>query len=134
MSDLRGGGLRALVRGYDRELVCGQCRSVMAWIRLGLWRLMRIRDVHGVEVTPLGGEVAVRVVRTRLADAEAASADPNFDLDVHALHRDLDYLRAAAGEVMYELECPTCRARYWRSLPALAAAVRAAPAGRVTLT
>jgi hypothetical protein len=63
-----------LFRRYERELVCGRCRSVMAWVRLGLWSLMRIRDVSGAEVTPLGGGTAIRLAETRLAEAEAADS------------------------------------------------------------
>jgi hypothetical protein len=129
---------RRLVRRYERELVCVRCRSVMAWVRLGLWSLMRIRDTAGAEVSPLGGGTAIRVAETRLADAEAAEAaglpvalDPYRG--VAASRRDLDYVRRVAGEVVYELACPSCRARYLRSLPDLTAAVRRADSGRVVM-
>jgi hypothetical protein len=50
-----------LLRRYERELVCARCPSVMAWVRLGLWSLMRIRDGSGAEVDLLGGGTAIRV-------------------------------------------------------------------------
>ena len=124
---------RAALRGYERELVCGRCRSGMGWARLGLWNLMRVRGVDGGEVAPLSGKEAVHITQPQLADAERPSASTDSDQDVITHRRDLGDLRAAAGEVMYELVCPTCHAHHWRSLPALASAVRNAPAGRVDL-
>lgn len=126
------------LRKYERELVCQRCRSVIAWVTLGLWRLMSIRDVHGNDITPLSGNTAMDVARTRLADARRAEAagDPKA-LDqyrgVVASERALAYLKAEAGEVMYEVVCPSCRAVYLRSLVHLVALVRNAPAGRVVL-
>ena len=129
---------RRWFRRYERELVCARCRSVMAWVRLGLWSLMRIHDGSGAEVTPLGGATAIRLAETRLADAEAAdAAGSSLAQDqyrgVAASRRDLEYVRRAAGEVVYELRCPSCRARYLWSLPDLTAAVRRADSGRVVL-
>jgi hypothetical protein len=110
----------------------------MAWVRLGLWSLMRIRDGSGAEVDPLGGGTAIRVAETRLADAEAVDAAGRpFGQDqyrgVAACRRDLDYVRRVAGEVVHKLSCPSCRARYLRSLPDLTAAVRRADSGRVVI-
>ena len=129
---------RRLFRRYERELVCARCRSVMAWVRLGLWSLMRIRDPSGAEVTPLGGGTAIRLAETRLADAQAADAvgvplAQDQYRGVAASRRELEYVRRQAGEVVYEVRCPSCRARYVRSLPDLTAAVRGADSGRVVL-
>ncbi len=33
-----GANVVAMFRGYDRELVCSHCRSVIAWIRLRPFR------------------------------------------------------------------------------------------------
>ena len=57
--------MRKYLRKYERELVCQRCRGVIAWVTLGLWRLMSIRDVHGGAVTPLSGNTAVDIARTR---------------------------------------------------------------------
>jgi hypothetical protein len=127
-----------LLRRYERELVCARCRSVLAWVRLGLWRLMRVRDTHGEEVTPLGGATAIRLAETRLGDAEAADAAglpaaQDQYRGVAASRRELAYVRGQAGEVVYELRCPSCHARYVRSLPDLTAAVRRGRSGRVVL-
>jgi hypothetical protein len=129
---------RSLVRRYDRELVCGRCRNVMAWIRLRPMALVRIRDVAGHDVAPWGGAVAVRIAEARLEDARLAEVDGRpAALDeyrgVQASERDLAYVTGEAGEVFYELDCAACHARYLRSLPDLAAAGRGAPAGRVVL-
>jgi hypothetical protein len=138
----REGGVRVpgrqWFRRYERELVCARCRSVMAWVRLGLWSLMHIRDGAGAEVTPLGGGTAIRLAQTRLADAEAADAAglPQAQdqyRGVAASRRELEYVRRVAGEVVYELSCPSCQARYVRSLPDLTAAVRRADSSRVVL-
>ena len=126
------------LRKYERELVCQRCRSVIAWVTLGLWRLMSIRDIHGKAITPVSGNIAMNVASTRLADARIAEAagDPKA-LDqyrgVVASERAVRYLKAEAGEVMYEFDCPSCRAVYLRSLGNLVALVRNAPDGRVVL-
>lgn len=125
-------------RRYERELVCGRCRSVMAWVRLTPFALVQIRDTRRLPVTPLGGALAQRILETRLADALAADARGDVSaLDpyrgVRASTRALAYLRQEAGEVIYELACPSCRALYLRSLPDLASAVRRSPVGRVAL-
>lgn len=126
------------LRKYERELLCQRCHSVIAWVTLGLWRLMSIRNVHGKNIPPLSGNIAMDVARTRLADARSAEAagDPKA-LDqyrgVVACERAVEYLKAEAGEVMYEFDCPSCRAVYLRSLGHLAALVRNAPNGRVVL-
>jgi hypothetical protein len=129
---------RSLVRRYDRELVCGRCRNVMAWVRVRPVALVRIRDVGGRELPPWSGAVAVRIAEARLEDARLAEVDGRpAALDeyrgVQASERDLAYLHGAAGEAFYELDCAECHARYLRSLPDLTAAVRSAPAGRVVL-
>jgi cytochrome c5 len=100
--------------------------------------LVRIRDVGGQDVAPWGGAVAVRIAEARLHDARLAEADGRpAALDeyrgVQASERDLAYLRGAAGDAFYELDCAECHARYLRSLPDLTAAVRRAPSGRVVL-
>ena len=123
-----GANVVAMFRGYDRELVCSHCRSVIAWIRLRPFSLMKIRDTNTQEVTPLGGAVAMRAAEVRLADAEAATSDSTEDGEVRAARRHVDYLRREAGEVIYELKCPTCGTRYDRSLPHLTKDVRHAPA------
>ena len=127
-----------LFRRYEREPVCARCRSLLAWVRLGIWRLTSVRDTRGEEVTPLGGATAIRVAQTRLSDAEAADAAglpaaQDQYRGVAASRRELEYLRRGAGEVVYELRCPSCHARYVRSLPDLTAAVRRGNSGRVVL-
>ncbi|HET6877938.1 MAG TPA: hypothetical protein VFH38_10450 [Jatrophihabitans sp.] len=99
---------------------------------------MSIRDVHGEAVTPLSGNTAMDVARTRLAEARRAEAagDPKA-LDQHrgfaASERAIEYLRAESGEVMHEFRCPPCKAVYLRSLAHLVRQVRNASAGRVVL-
>jgi hypothetical protein len=129
---------RSLVRRYERELVCSRCRNVIAWIRLRPMALLRIRDLAGVDVTPLGSRTALGIAERRLAEARAADAAGRPEaLDeysgVAACERELAYLRRAVGEVVYEFDCPACRARYVRALPDLTAAVRRADSGRVAL-
>jgi hypothetical protein len=130
--------LRSLVRRYERELVCGRCRAVLAWVRLRPVALMHVRDTTGAEVTPLGCRSALGIAERRLGQARAAGAAGRPQaLDeyagIAACEREMAYLRREAGEVMYEFRCRACRARYVRSLPDLAAAVRRAGGSRVEL-
>ncbi len=108
-----GANIRAMFRGYDRELVCSRCRSVIAWIRLRPFSLLQIRDTLGHEVTPLGGTVAMGAAEVELSDAKAA-ADASGDGNVRAAQRRIDYLRREAGEVFYAFTCPNCATRYDR--------------------
>jgi hypothetical protein len=130
--------LRSLVRRYERELVCGRCRAVLAWVRLRPVTLMHVRDTAGAEVTPLGCRTALGIAERRLGQARAAGAAgrpqalDEYD-GIAACEREMTYLRRKAGEAMYELRCRACRARYLRSLPDLAAAVRRAGGSRVEL-
>ncbi|MCU1603867.1 MAG: hypothetical protein JWP46_332 [Modestobacter sp.] len=130
--------LRSLVRRYERELVCGRCRAVLAWVRLRPVALMHVRDTTGAEVTPLGCRTALGIAERRLGQARAAGAAgrpqalDEYD-GIAACEREMAYLRREAGEVMYEFRCRACRARYVRSLPDLAAAVRRAGGSRVEL-
>ncbi len=127
-----GANILAIFRGYDRELVCSQCRSVIAWIRLRPFSLIAIRDTLGQDVTPFGGTVALGAAEVELSDAKAVG-DSAGDGDVRAARRRIDYFRREAGEVFYEFTCPNCGTRYDRSLPHLTKDVRHAPAGRVAL-
>ena len=130
--------LRSLARRYERELVCGRCRAVLAWVRLRPVALMHVRDITGAEVTPLGCRTALGITERRLGQARAdgaagrARALDEYD-GIAACEREMAYLRREAGEVMFELRCPACRARYVRSLPDLASAVRRADGSRVEL-
>jgi hypothetical protein len=127
----------SVLRSYERELVCSRCRNVIAWIRLGPVALIKIRHVSGYAVTPLGGAVAMRILKTRLASAQRAldaapNGDPDLQLAVIVNRERIDYLRRDAGELVYELDC-ACGASWLRSLPHLAHEVRAGATGRIPL-
>ena len=132
-------GLRAVFRGHQRELVCGYCASVMAWIELRPFRHPSVRHVVGYEVVPMGEGLATRVARTRLADARATAADPLFSRDpdlpcfIEHTERQINYLRVQGGEPVYELLCTDRGANYLRSMPDLSAQVRRADTGRVPI-
>jgi ribosomal protein L34E len=127
----------ALLRRYDRELTCSQCRSVIAWIEIRPFALLHIQDTNRHEVTPFGGALAMHIATTRLERAESAAVqegrEPSNDHDTRAAQDLIAYLHRQAGEVIYELTCATCGARYVRSLPHLAKDVRKSPWGRVQL-
>jgi hypothetical protein len=131
--------VRWLFRGYQRELVCGRCEGVMAWVELRPFRYPTVRHVTGHEVAPMGEGLALRVARTRLDNARRATHDPLFNADpelpefIEHTTRQIDYLRRQGGEPVYELLCTQCGADYLRSMPDLAGQVRRAPTGRVAL-
>jgi hypothetical protein len=123
------GRLSRLLRRHERDLVCDRCGAVVARARVGPVALIEVRDAAGVAVAPLSGAVAAGVARVRLSAAEAAADRvgryPGEDLEVLAARRAVEYLREQLGELAFDLACPSCEGRWWRSLPELAAAVRA---------
>ena len=129
----------SVFRSYQRELVCGYCGSVMAWIGLRPFRHPSVRHVGGHDVFPMGEALSMRVARTRLADAERAARDPLFSRDpdlpcfIEHTERQINYLRVQGGEPVYELICTECGANYIRSMPDLSTQVRRAPSGRMPI-
>jgi hypothetical protein len=144
-------------RSYERELVCGRCGSVMAQLSVGLFQHPRLRSARGDDVTPVGGWLyyqaqeqleTARILVTAGDVGEGADREDRLDVDgalgdrdrlrvqreriAHAQAR-FDYLKRTAGELSYELDCPGCRGRYLRTLPALLIDVRAADSDRVVL-
>lgn len=132
-------GFLSVFRSHQRELVCGYCASVMAWIDLRPFRHPRVYHVNGSTVLPMGEGMARRITQTRLASAREALADPLFvrdpDLPCFIEHseRQLDYLSRQCGEPVYELLCTNCGANYLRSMPHLSAQVRRSAISRVSV-
>ncbi len=127
--------LRSVFGPYDRELVCGRCRSVMAFVQIRPLRLARVYSVQGPEVYPYGGHAAVLDAEARLARAVAAheeSPGEAAEAEVDAARRRVAYARRQFGETVVDVEC-TCGASYLRSMPDIAKAVRKASGGRVEL-
>jgi len=131
--------VRSVFRHYQRELVCGYCASVMAFIELRPFRHPAVKHVTGPDVVPMGEGLAMRVARTRLSSAETAARDPLFNRDpdlpcfIEHTSRQINYLRIQGGEPVYELLCSECGANYLRSMPDLSNQVRRAPTGRVPI-
>lgn len=129
----------SVFRSYQRELVCGYCGSVMAWIALRPFRYPSVRHVSGTDVSPMGEALAMRVARTRLATAQQTARDPLFNRDpdlpcfIEHTERQINYLRVQGGEPVYELLCTECGANYIRSMPDLSTQVRRALSGRVPI-
>ncbi|MDQ1703246.1 MAG: hypothetical protein QOF57_2498 [Frankiaceae bacterium] len=130
------GGPGGLFRRYERELVCGRCRNVLAQVSLGLWSRLHIVSTRGVEITPVGGWL-LHHARQRVATLRAEQVEEELrsfhDDELAQAEQRLAYLLRGAGEIHYELDCSECAASYLRSLPALVAEIRAAQTGRVTL-
>ena len=118
-------------------LVCGRCGCDIATAETGPSGRVRVVHVSGVDVAPMQGVVAALVEETRLSDAEAASVrlgrSPAEDLEVIASRHAVAYLRKHAGEIAFDLRCPSCQARHWRSMPDLARELRGAGSERLTL-
>jgi ribosomal protein L34E len=132
-----GAGLLSILRRHQCLLICGRCGNALATARVGPIALIRVQHVTGYDVAPLQGEVAPRVAAARVSAAEAVAQQvgrrPEDDLEVLAARHEVEYLRRQVGEIAFDLQCPSCESRYWRSLPHLANEVRGAPAGQVTL-
>jgi hypothetical protein len=100
--------------------------------------LVRVQHVTGHDVAPLQGDVAERVAAARVSAAEAAAQQlgrrPEDDLEVLAARDEVEYLRRQVGEIAFDLQCPSCESRYWRSLPHLVKEIRSAPADQVKVT
>ena len=128
--------VRRLLRRYERELVCGRCRNVIAQVAVGLFTGPRLLSPHAFEILPVGGWALHQAHQrlTSLRTAEVADEVRQFhDDEVSQAQRRLAYLEAHAGEIYYELPCADCAASYLRSAPALLADVRRADSGRVIL-
>lgn len=133
--DAVGPGAR-LLRGYERELVCGRCRNVIAQVSVGLFKRPHITSARGHEITPVGGWLYYQALRQLETDRTTVVAPEFAELQrdrLASMQARHDYLRRGAGELTYDFECPDCRASYLRTLPALLSEVRAAPTGRVLL-
>jgi ribosomal protein L34E len=133
-----GGGRWSILRRHQCLLICGRCGNPLARARVGPIALIRVQDATGHDVAPLGGAVAARVAAARVSAAQAAAQQvgrrPEDDLEFLAACHEVEYLRRQVGEIAFDLQCPSCESRYWRSLPHLANEVRGAPAGQMTLT
>lgn len=131
--------LRSIFRGHQRELVCGYCASVMAWIELRPLRHPTVRHVTGHQVIPMREGMATAVARTRLTTAKEAAEDPLFNRDpdlpcfIEHTTRQINYLRVQGGEPVFELLCAECGANYLRSMPDLCTQVRRSPISRVPI-
>ena len=119
----------ALLRRYERELVCPRCRGVVAWARLAPLSPLRLSTRSGERLAPTGAALLEAILSTRLADARDG-ADAR---EVARLERELRCVRDPDAREFYELTCPDCGARYLRSTPVLAGRVRGAAHGRVPL-
>jgi hypothetical protein len=90
--------------------------------------LIRVQHATGYDVAPMEGGVAERVAAARVSAAEAAAQQvgrrPEDDLEVLAARHEVEYLGRQVGEIAFDLQCPSCECRYWRSLPHLANDVR----------
>jgi hypothetical protein len=131
-------GVWSFLRGYDRELVCRRCLNVVAFVGLRpLSSSLRVRHVDGYEINPMGGWLLHQTQQQVAADEQAVAtgAPDGADAadDLVAQRQRLSYLKASAGEVVFEFHCPNCGATYLRSLPDLTVDVRHAATGRVLL-
>jgi hypothetical protein len=131
-------GLLSIFRRHQCLLICGRCGNALATVRVGHISLVRVQHVTGHDVAPLQGDVAERVAAARVSAAEAAAQQagrrPEDDLEVLAARDEVEYLRRQVGEIAFDLQCPSCESRYWRSLPHLVKEIRSAPADQVRVT
>jgi hypothetical protein len=129
--------LPALFRRHCKELVCGRCGSRSGAAVVRPFALVQVTDARGRPVAPLQGAVAARVAQTRLAAAEDAAdrvgRARDEDLEVLAARRGVEYLHGQVGEIAFDLDCPSCEIRHWRSLPDLVRQVRGTASGTLTL-
>ena len=133
-----GAGRLSILRRHQCLLICGRCGNALARARVGPIALIRVQHATGHDVAPLQGAIAARVAAARVSAAEAAAQRvghrPENDLEVLAARHEVEYLRRQIGEIAFDLQCPSCESRYWRSLPHLAHEVRSASTDQVTLT
>lgn len=123
-----GAGRLSFFRRHQCLLICGRCGTAVATARVGPIALIRVRHATGHDVAPLQAAVAARVAAARVSAAEAAAHQvgrrPEDDLEVLAARHEVEYLRRQVSEIAFDLQCPSCESRYWRSLPHLANEVR----------
>jgi hypothetical protein len=131
-------GLLSIFRRHQCLLICGRCGNALATARVGPISLVRVQHATGHDVAPLQGDVAERVAAARVSAAEAAAQQvgrrPEDDLEVLAARHEVEYLRRQVGEIAFDLQCPSCESRYWRSLPHLVKEIRSALANQVRMT
>ena len=123
-------GAASLLRGHDRELVCLGCGAVLAFVRIRPLSMITVTDVHRYDINPDGAVPALEGLRTlhRQRAAEGAS-----DAELARIASQIAYLRKVGGEVIYQLACDDCQARYVVSLPELSRLIRTSRISRVEL-
>jgi hypothetical protein len=118
--------LPTMLRSHDRALVCARCAEAMGSIHLAPFFLpVTVRALDGTQVTPRTAMTMHDVLRGRIA----AETDA---FTLIRLHEQVAYVRAQAGELVYELTCP-CGAHYLRTLPRLHRQVRTAGSEHVVI-
>jgi hypothetical protein len=123
-------GAVSLLRRHDRELVCRGCGAVVAFVAMRPLSLMKVTDPEGHPVNPDGAASAIREVSTLRGDREAAGAS---DAELLRIDSQINYLRKAAGEPIYQLTCRDCQTRHVVSAPALSHLTRTSRISRVQL-
>jgi len=131
-------GLLSFLRQHQCLLICSRCGNALGTARVGPITLVRVQHTSGYDIAPLRGDVAERVAAAHVSAAETAAQQvdrrPEDDLEVLAARHEVEYLHRQVGEIAFDLQCPSCESRYWRSLPHLVKEVRSAPADQVRLT